>query len=150
MKLPNAFRERGRARLQDVGRFDFLDVPSLHGADAIPTCPFHDGSPSHGLSAPRGDNRFRIPGHDLIGSHDTIACQFSKAQLGKDRLATCDFDEFVDPLNARNERVVPFLEEDARMAGKAGGGLANAIKARFKLLYQPLPPAPAFEDLKPP
>src|SRR5882672_11350827 len=51
-------------------------------------------------------------------------------QLGKDRIPASDLDELLDPLDARDERVVPLLEKHARPRWKLRRQFAEAIEIR--------------------
>ena len=51
---------------------------------------------------------------DFVSLDDPIFRQPLPAQLREDRFAARDLDELFDPLNAGDERAVPFFEEHAR------------------------------------
>ena len=85
----------------------------------------------------------RLPHHDaritsgfrlehFIFSNDPILRQPLPAQLREDRFAARDLDELFDPLNAGDERVVPFLEERPRARRKRLCGPANVVETALQ------------------
>ena len=66
---------------------------------------------------------------DLVGRDDAVASELRLTQLRKDRLAACNLDELFDPLDARDERIVPFFEVDTRPARPARGRFADGVEA---------------------
>ena len=54
-------------------------------------------------------------------------------QLGKERLSTGDLDELVHPADARNQRVVPLLEEDTRPVRQ----IRCAVRDLVQVLFEP-------------
>src|SRR2546425_4187491 len=53
-------------------------------------------------------------------------------KLGKDRIAAGDLDELFNPLDARDQRVVPLFEEDARPRGKCARVYCERLEIRLE------------------
>ena len=58
------------------------------------------------------------------------------AEFRKDRLAAGDLNQFLDPANTRNQRVVPFLEEHPRPTGQCRGRGPIEIQIHFQPIRQ--------------
>src|SRR5262249_39548419 len=82
----------------------------------------------HLLSAPRCEDDLRIAPDDLGGIHDAILGEPGMGELRKNRQAAGDLDQLLDPSDARDERVLPLFEKDAR----SGKGRAAAWRLRCK------------------
>ncbi len=61
--------------------------------------------------------------------YDPIARKPCLRELGENRRAARDFDELLHPADARDERLVPFLEERPQPPGEPGRRVANAVEA---------------------
>ena len=63
---------------------------------------------------------------------DALLAELGVAQLGEDRVAAGDLHQLFDPPDAGDQRVVPFLEEDARPDGSraAAARIASSSSSR--------------------
>src|SRR5476649_2768728 len=61
------------------------------------------------------------------------------AKLRKDDFSTGDFDEFLHPTDAADERVHPLFKEDSRTARKSAGAFGDLCKVASKPLHQSEP-----------
>src|SRR6266567_1768765 len=82
-------------------------------------------------TAPGGDDDVGIALDDLFGLDDAVLGLASLAELRKDWLAAGDLDEFLDPLDATDDWIVPLFEEDARPARKAGRRFGGLLQLRL-------------------
>src|SRR5215213_5954015 len=110
MQLAQAFGECGWTGLKNVRRLDLINLIVTNGGNARPTLArtnqiFFDLPP-----APRTDNHLRIAIKDDSGIDDSILRTLAFAQLRKDGIAAGDFDQFVNPANSGDERLMPFFE----------------------------------------
>src|SRR5262249_55952945 len=132
VELANTVRKRCRAGLEDEGRLDFVDMPGSDGGEHVPAGARCDLLLLHGLPAPRRDDDVRLPAHDFVGLNDPVPGELRMTQLRKDRIAPRDFDQFLDPLDARDQRVVPLLEIHARTPGRLRDTRADFLESLFE------------------
>src|SRR6266702_2626599 len=116
----NTIGEAGRARLKDIGRRYLVHMMVANGLDLVPAFTRADRLFFDLHTAPGGDDDVGIALDDLFGLDDAVLGLASLAELRKDWLAAGDLDEFLDPLDATDDWIVPLFEEDARPARKAG------------------------------
>ena len=121
-QLPHALGQRGGAGLQDEHRLDLADRAGADGGHLIPAGPGGDGVRPHGLAAPRGDDHFGVSPNDLLRGHDAVLSELGVTKLREDRIAAGDLDELLDPLDAGDQRLVPFLEIHTRSPRRTGRG----------------------------
>ena len=95
--------------------------PSLHGRNPLPAWPRDDPLLSHRLAAPRADDHIGRGRNHLVARDDAVLRQPGMAPVGEDRIAAGDLDQLLDPANAADQRVVPFLEVDARPPRQRAG-----------------------------
>jgi hypothetical protein len=128
VKLAHSFGQRCGARLENIGRFDFVDVAAARGFDRFPAGArpdffFADSSP-----APGTDDHIGIGANDFSGIEDAVLRVVLFAQVGKYGLAAGDFDQFFYPADAADQRVHPLFEVDAWAAGESFRGFCDAIE----------------------
>ena len=88
--------------------------PSRTAGTSLPARAVGDPFRAHGLAAPRRDDDVRPSlDHGLDATMRSLA-ELRVAKLGKDRIAAGDLDQLLDPPDAGDQRVVPFLEVDTR------------------------------------
>ena len=124
--LAGAEEER-EAGLEDVGRFDFINLISFHGLDLFPAGPRADLLRLDFFPAPRGENHFGIPANDFFGRNPAFARDFSFLQFFKDIVSAEHPKELPHPPDPGNEGFVPLLEidaETARVIARAAAGSA--------------------------
>src|SRR5688572_7175482 len=97
MQLVNAFGQRCRAGLQDIGRFDLVDVSVPDGRDLLPSLSARNLVDADSLAAPRGDDDVGSPIDHCFGGHDSVAAEPRVAKVGKNRIPTGNLDELLDP-----------------------------------------------------
>src|ERR1700730_2031328 len=96
--------------LQYQRRFDLDNSLVLHRRDRIPAGSSPDLIRNDLLAAPRGENDVGHGSNYVPWRNNTVFGSLLFSQLGKHLLASGDLDEFRDPANSANERIVPFLE----------------------------------------
>jgi hypothetical protein len=116
-----------------------VNVTIAHRGDVIPARTCRDALPAHRLAAPRADDHVWSGVDHLIARDDAIGREFRPPQLRKHGIATGNLDQFFDPLDTGDQRVIPFLEIHARPAREGPGALANLIEASFQLAGQSEP-----------
>src|SRR5437870_5761760 len=105
MELAHALREARGSRLQDVGRFHLEDSIGADGGGLFPAWTIDDRGLPHPLSTPGREDHFRIAARDLQWIDDAVLGETRIGELRKDRSATGDVDEFLDPANPGDQRV---------------------------------------------
>ncbi len=100
VELPQPFGQRRRAWLQDVRRFDFVDLPLADGGHVVPPHPRRDSFLPHGLPAPGRDDDLRVAAYDFVRRDDAVPPEFRVSQLREDRGAPRDLDKLLDPPDA--------------------------------------------------
>src|SRR6185503_15097553 len=111
MELSDTLRQTRRARLQDVGRLHLEDSIVPDRADAAPPGPAADPVTIDPFSAPRGEDHLRIASRDFRRFDDSVTTEARVHELRENRRAAGDLHELLHPPDARDQRVVPFLEE---------------------------------------
>src|SRR5581483_1592932 len=111
MPLSHAVRHACRPGLPDVRRFDLEDPIIAHRSHAIPAGTTGDRRLLHLLAAPRREDYLRIAFRDVGWIDDAILREPRIVQFRKDRRAAGDLDEFLDPSDAGDQRLVPLFEE---------------------------------------
>ena len=104
-----------RSWLQNQRRFDLDDAAIPYCRDRIPAGSLSDLVQNDLLAAPRGDNDVGRRSYHVMWRDDSIFGGLLYSQFGKLILATGDLDEFRDPPDAADERIVPFLEINLRL-----------------------------------
>src|SRR6202011_3690345 len=86
------------------------------------------------LTAPGAENDIGGAAYDLAGiAKNAIFAECADRALGEHVVAAGDADQFADPSNAGDERLVPFFEVDARTAGQESRRLPHTLDMRFEL-----------------
>src|SRR5580704_1882245 len=111
LKLREAIGQCGRPGPQNRGRFNFVEILVLHGWDAVEASPRCNVLRPEFLAAPRADDQIRFPRNHLLNHHDTALGGALISAIGENVDAAGDLDEFRDPSNSGDQRLVPFLEE---------------------------------------
>jgi hypothetical protein len=101
--------------LQYQRRFDLDDSIVSYRWDRIPPGPLSDFIRNDLLATPRGENDVWRRSNHVIWRNDTVFGGLLFSQFGERLLATGDLDEFRDPVNPADERIVPFLEINLRL-----------------------------------
>jgi hypothetical protein len=101
--------------LEDQRRFNLNDTVIPNRRDHIPSGSLPDLVRNNLLAAPRGENDIGRRSDHVLWQNDPGFGGLLFSQFGKHLLATGDLDEFRDPANAADERVVPFLEINLRL-----------------------------------
>src|ERR1700720_1268112 len=104
-----------RSWLQNQRRFDLDDAVVPSRRDRIPAGSLPDLVRNDLLAAPRGENDVGRRHDHIMWRNDTVFGGLLFSQFGKHLLATGDLDEFRDPADAADERIVPFLEINLRL-----------------------------------
>jgi len=133
VQLPDALGQRRWARLQDVSGLDLVDVAVANGRHITPPVALRDLLRLHRFATPRRDDHIRPTANHVFCTDDALFAEFGVAQLGEDRIAAGDVDEFFDPANARDQRVVPFFKEDARAARQRCRSGADRIDLELEM-----------------
>src|SRR6266513_5291775 len=130
VKLADALGERRWAGLQDVRGFDFVDAPSLDGRQRAPARARRNLVLLHCFAAPGSNDHVGRAPHDLLRRDDAVFRELGVAKLRKDRIAAGNLDQLLDPLDARDEWVVPLFEIDAGPDREGRGLLADRREVR--------------------
>src|SRR5688500_5553859 len=132
MDLLDAVCEARGAGLEGVGGLDLEDAVVANGAPAAPARPGAARGRVHFLAAPgREEDPWRASG-GFGGIDNAILREAGVGELRKNRRAAGDLNQFLDPTEAGDQRVVPFLEEDAESGRECGGCFANLIQSGFE------------------
>src|ERR1700730_2739734 len=99
-----------RSRLQNQRRFDLDNAVVPHRRDRIPAGSLPDLVRNDLLAAPRGENDVGRRHDHIMWRDNSVFGGLLFSQFGKHILATGNLDEFRDPPDAADERIVPFLE----------------------------------------
>ena len=100
-----------RAGLQDQRRFDLVQLTVAHRRHAGPAGACGHPLGSKLLAAPRADDQVGRGGDHLLQvGDDAVAAQRRSRPLWKDVVATGHADQFADPADRADRRLVPFLE----------------------------------------
>ena len=86
----------------------------LHGWEAVEASPCCNALRPELLAAPRANNQIGFSRDYLLGRHYAILGGALIPTFGEDVDATGDFDEFRNPSNSGDQRIVPFLKEHPR------------------------------------
>src|SRR6266545_5829318 len=113
-----------------------MDTPFLHCADALPAGASLDRGSVHGLSTPGGDNDLGVPADHLVGVHHALAPGSLVTQLREDVATAGQLDDLRHPADARDQRVMPFLEIHARPVRPDAGELPHLTDLVAKVLDQ--------------
>src|SRR5262249_3084774 len=124
VNAPDAVHER-RARSEDVGAVDLVDLSPLDRGDPLPAGSPRDRLGIDRLAAPRGEDNLGITLDDRIGFDLAPRGGLLVAQLGEHVTAPGDLDDVRHPVDSRDERVHPLLEVDARPVRPASRVLAD-------------------------
>src|SRR5262245_42835925 len=131
-ELVHAFRQRRWTRLEDVRGLDLVDAIVAHRVDRVPAGPLDDRALLHRLAAPGCDDDVGVALDDEPRIDDAILAERLVAELGKDRTSARDLDELFHPADARDEGIVPLLEEDSgpptRLRRFRGPGTRDRIR----------------------
>src|ERR1700733_7029013 len=102
--------QRRRAGLQDQRRF-YLDNASVADSrNLAPARPLSDFVGDYFLAAPRRQDHVGCCRAHHIGQDDAVLGGLLRSQLWQDVLAARDLDQFRNPADAADQRIVPFLE----------------------------------------
>src|ERR1700730_13209056 len=99
-----------RSWLQNQRRFDLDNAVVPYRRDRIPAGSWPDLVRNDLLAAPRGENHVGRRHDHIMWRNDTVFGGLLFSQFGKHILATGDLNEFRDPPDAADERIVPLLE----------------------------------------
>src|ERR1700726_927725 len=99
-----------RSWLQDERRLDLDDAAIPYCRDRIPSGSLSDLVQNDLLAAPRGDNDVGRRSDHVMWRDNSVFGGLLFSQFGKHILATGHLDEFRDPPDAADERIVPLLE----------------------------------------
>src|SRR3984893_11209663 len=119
-----------RSWLQDERRLDLDDAAIPYCRDRIPAGSLPDLARNDLLAAPRRDNDVGRRSNHVMWRDDTVFSGLLFSQFGKHILATGDLDEFRDPADAADERIVPLLEINLRLPSPANRR-RHLVKASF-------------------
>jgi hypothetical protein len=101
--------------LQDQRRFYLDDAVVPNRRDRLPAGSLPDLVENDLLATPRGENDVWRRSNHVIWRNDTVFGGLLFSQFWERLLATGDLDEFRDPVNPADERIVPFLEINLRL-----------------------------------
>ena len=114
LKLRETIAQRGRPRLQDRRRFDFIEILVLHSRYSIKLRPRCNSLRPEFLAAPRADDKIGFLRDYLLSRHDAVFGGALILAIGEDVDAAGDPDKLRNPSNCRDQRIIPFLEEYSR------------------------------------
>src|ERR1700730_7683300 len=112
------------------------DVVVPYRRDRIPAGSLPDLARNDLLAAPRGENDVGRRSDHVMWRDNSVFGGLLFSQFGKHILATGDLDEFRDPANAADERIVPLLEINLLLPSPANRPRPIA-KASFVTLGKP-------------
>src|SRR6185312_5973236 len=128
-----AVAERRRTRLQDERRFDLVQLAVANRGNGLPPGPSRHSLRAKPLAAPGTEHDIRSAAHDLAGvAQDAVLAERTRGALGKDIVAAGDADQFTDPADAADERLVPFLEVHPRTPRQTRSGLPHTLDMRLE------------------
>ena len=111
MHLRDAFCQARRTRLEDECRFDLVDPVVAHCGDLLPARPWRSSPPAPACRTTRRrsppDRAAPLPPGSTMRSFARPAPR----KLRENRVGAGDLDQFLDPPDARDERLVPLFEE---------------------------------------
>src|SRR6185312_2345948 len=123
-----AVGEGGGPGLQDDGGLDLAHETTADRRDVAPARARRHLLRLEFLAAPgTEDDVGRAPRHLLRVGDDPLPAEGLNRQLGKTVFAACDADQLGDPADARDQRLVPFLEIHARAARQGARALARRL-----------------------
>src|ERR1700730_5505459 len=122
-----------RSWLQDERRLNLDDAAIPYCRDRIPSGSLSDLARNDLLATPRGDNDVGRRSDHVMWRDNSVFGSLLFSQFGKHLLATSDLDEFRDPANATDERIVPLLEVNPRLPSPANRR-RHLVKASFVTL----------------
>jgi len=122
-----------RSWLQNQRRFDLDDAVVPYRRDRIPAGSLPDLVRNDLLAAPRGENDVGRRHDHIMWRDNSVFGSLLFSQFGKYLLATSDLDEFLDPPDAADERIVPLLEINLRLPSPANRR-RHLVKASFVTL----------------
>src|ERR1700726_978014 len=125
-----------RSWLQDERRLDLDDAAIPYCRDRIPSGSLSDLVQNDLLAAPRGDNDVGRRSDHVMWRDNSVFGSLLISQFRKHILATGDLDEFRDPANAADERIVPLLEINLLLPSPANRR-RHLAKASFVTLGKP-------------
>src|ERR1700730_16919785 len=128
-----------RSRLQNQRRFDLDDAAIPYSRDRIPAGSLPDLARNDLLAAPRRDNDVGRRSNHVMWRDNSVFGGLLFSQFGKHILATGDLDEFRDPADAADERIIPLLEINLRLRPPMNRR-RNVVKASFVNSGQAFPP----------
>ena len=100
LKLREAIGQSRGTRLQNQGRFDFVEILVSHSRDLPKASSRHDALRSELLSAPRADDQVRRLRDHLISRYNTVLGRGLMPTIGEDVDAAGDLNELRDPSNS--------------------------------------------------
>src|ERR1700730_7592083 len=143
---PSAARIASRPSVRAAGPGCRISADLISNDAAIPYC--RDRIPSGSLSdlvhndllaAPRRDNDVGRRSDHVMWRDNSVFGGLLFSQFGKHILATGDLDEFRDPADAADERIIPLLEINLRLRPPMNRR-RNVVKASFVNSGQAFPP----------
>ncbi len=120
--------DEAKAGLEDFAAGQFVDSGVTNGGDLVPIGTSTYIRKANGASAPGGEDDFGVVFANLPREDDAIGGGAAGAQVRKDVLAAGALDQFADPGDAGDERVVPLFEIDARADFHFGYGSESPSK----------------------
>ena len=109
--------EAGRPGLQDVAALDLVQATALHRGRGVPAGACGHALGTKFLAAPGTQDHVGRAACGLSGVlDDAVAAHALTAEFREHVFAACDADEFRDPRDRADHRLVPLLEVHARPA----------------------------------
>src|SRR3989344_7443178 len=128
MQLPQPVAERGRAGLQNVRRFYFVNMPVSQRRNTFPARSLRHLRRLEFFAAPGADNDIGLAAHHLLRVVDhAVAGEWRTRKFREAIHAAGNLNQFLYPTDAADEWIVPFLEIDPRLAREG----ARALFYRF-------------------
>jgi hypothetical protein len=88
----------------------------LHGWDAVEASPRCNALRPEFLAAPRADDQIGLPRNDFLNPHHAVPGRALISTIGEDVDAASDLDEFRDPSNSGDQRIVTLLHGSAGLS----------------------------------
>src|SRR5580692_6467364 len=134
LQLPQAVGQCGRAWLQNVAGFDLVKLTVAHRRNRIPACASEQFLGAESFAAPGSDDQFRCSAHDLLWvGDDAFSRIWLRGLIGEAVLAAGNTNQLRNPLNAADQRIVPFFKVDPWPVRQPCGGFACRLETPLEI-----------------
>ena len=108
-----------------------MEAIALDGGEGVPAGALADLIEVYFFAAPTGDDDVGGAAEDFFGGDDAVGGAGLVAQFGENIFAAGGFDEFANPADAADERIIPFFKVDAGALGASGAAVAEDFVVEF-------------------